>query len=309
MRGMFTTIVDFLYALSYHISILRSADIAVEDFVARHLHGGARYKEPKRLNRHEFQMFSQSGADGIIAEIFRRVGQSNSTFAEFGVGNGLENNTTALLLQGWSGTWIEASKRRNREIGRALKPLIDVGKLDVLERFVTRENIVDHFDSRNIPLDLDLLSIDIDGNDYWVFEAIDVISPRIVVVEYNGIFGTDRPVSIPYQADFDMMRAHHSGLYFGASLPAMISLAERKGYDFVGTTSAGADAFFVRRDVAVDLPPLQTPALTEPRFRRARDEHGNLTYLAGVAAQRAQLRGLVVVDVVTGEQVDVVSLT
>ena len=116
MRRVLRIFVDFIYALSYHINLLRISDIAIEDYIARHLHGAPRYKEPKRLGAHEFQMFSQSGADGIIAEIFRRISRTNSIFVEFGVGNGLENNTTALLLQGWSGVWIEASKKKNKEI-------------------------------------------------------------------------------------------------------------------------------------------------------------------------------------------------
>ena len=252
MRGMFTTIVDFLYALSYHISIMISADIAIENYIAWHLHGDARYKEPKRLNRHEFQMFSQSGADGIIAEIFRRVGQSNSTFVEFGVGNGMENNTTALLLQGWSGTWIEASKRRNREIGRALKPLIDAGKLGVLERFVTRENILDHFDGRDIPLDLDLLSIDIDGNDYWVWEALLAkYRPRVVVIEYNAMLGP----SASWVMEYDPAHTRESIIvtsYYGASLKALELLGRSRGYNLVVCDFLGVNAFFVRDDLVKD---------------------------------------------------------
>lgn len=261
-----------------------------------------------RLADAEFRVFSQWGHDGIIQYLLAHVAIDDDTFVEFGVEDYRESNTRFLLVHdNWKGLILDA--------GRDHLDFIETSGLrwrhsiDAVSAFVTRDNINALLADARVTGDIGLLSIDLDGNDYWVFEAIDVISPRIVVIEYNGIFGTDRPVSIPYQADFDMMRAHHSGLYFGASLPAMISLAERKGYDFVGTTSAGADAFFVRRDVAVDLPPLQTPALTEPRFRRARDEHGNLTYLAGLAAQRAQLRGLAVVDVVTGETLDAASLT
>src|SRR3954447_24992210 len=122
MHQVFKRFLDFLYALSYHINLLRASDIMIEDYIGCYLHGAPRYKEPKRLGVHEFQMFSQSGADGIIAEIFRRISRTNSIFVEFGAGNGLENNTTALLLQGWSGVWIEASKKNVKQIRKELKP-------------------------------------------------------------------------------------------------------------------------------------------------------------------------------------------
>src|SRR4051794_32999027 len=193
-RGAFNMFINILHGISYHISLLRIADIAIEDYKARHLYGAPRYNEPNRLGVHEFQMFSQTGADGIIAEIFHRISRTNSTFIEFGVGNGLENNTTALLLQGWSGVWIEASRRSNRAIQQNLKPLLDEQKLMLLPRFVTKENIVDLLDGCGVPLDLDLVSIDIDGNDYWVWEALlSRYSPRVVVIEYNALLGPSVP--------------------------------------------------------------------------------------------------------------------
>src|SRR4051794_40434243 len=193
-RGAFNRFLNVLHALSYHINLLRICDIAIEDYIARYLYGAPRYNEPKRLGVHEFQMFSQTGADGIIAEIFHRIGRTNSIFVEFGVGNGLENNTAALLLQGWSGVWIEASRRSNRAIQQNLKPLLDEQKLMLLPRFVTKENIVDLLDGCGVPLDLDLVSIDIDGNDYWVWEALlSRYSPRVVVIEYNALLGPSVP--------------------------------------------------------------------------------------------------------------------
>lgn len=256
----------------------------------------------------EFQVFSQWGHDGIIQFLVAHVPIADSTFVEFGVEDYRESNTRFLLVHdNWKGLIIDAGEEHVRFLESS--GLRWRHSIDAVSAFVTRDNINGLLSAAGVSGDIGLLSIDMDGMDYWVFEAIDVISPRIVVVEYNGIFGTGRPVSVPYQADFDMMAAHHSGLYFGASLPAMISLAEHKGYHFVGTNSAGGDAFFVRQDLAKYLPPLGAPELKEPRFRRARDESGNLTYLAGVAAQRALLRGLVVIDVVTGEEIDVAALS
>src|SRR3954454_4493931 len=161
MLQVFKRFINFLYALSYHINLLRASDIMIEDYVARHLRGVPRYKEPKRLGVHEFQMFSQSGADGIVAEIFRRIGRTNSVFVEFGVGNGLENNTAEPLLQCWSGIWIESSKRNIRQIRKELRPLIDGRKLTVLAQLVTKDNIVAHLKNCGLPHDLDLVSIEL----------------------------------------------------------------------------------------------------------------------------------------------------
>jgi hypothetical protein len=251
-RGLFNKSLGLLHALSYHISLLRIADIAIEDHLARQLYGGPRYKEPKRLGVHEFQMFSQTGADGIIAEIFRRIGRTNSIFVEFGVGNGLENNTTALLLQGWSGVWIEASERSNKEIQKNLKPLIDDQKLSVVAQFITRENIVGLFEDCGVPNELDLVSIDIDGNDYWVWEALlSRYSPRVVVIEYNALLGP----SAPWVVEYNPANARESAVAtsdFGGSLKAMELLGRRNGYSLVGCDFMGVNAFFVRDDLLQD---------------------------------------------------------
>jgi hypothetical protein len=252
MRRALRMLVDFIYALSYHINLLRISDIAIEDYIARHLHGAPRYKEPKRLGAHEFQMFSQSGADGIIAEIFRRVSRTNSIFVEVGVGNGLENNTTALLLQGWSGVWIEASKRKYKEIQKELKPLIDERKLTILAQFVTRDNIVAHLEGCSLPRDLDLVSIDIDGNDYWVWEALlSRYTPRVVVIEYNALLGPSAPWVMEYNPAHARARVIVTS-YEGASLKAMEMLGKRKGYSLVACDFLGVNAFFVRDDLLED---------------------------------------------------------
>jgi hypothetical protein len=252
MRTLFNKFVDFLYALSYHINLLRISDITIEDYVARHLHGSARSREPGRLGAHEFQMFSQSGADGIIAEIFRRIGRTNGVFVEFGVGNGLENNTTALLLQGWSGVWLEASKRNNKEIQKELKPFLDERKLRVVPQFVTRENIVTYFDASAVPRDLDLVSIDIDGNDYWVCEAmLTRYQPRLIVIEYNALLGP----SVPWVMEYNPSHARESVVvtsYYGASLKALEMLGTKTGYSLVGCDFLGMNAFFVRNDLVLD---------------------------------------------------------
>jgi hypothetical protein len=129
--------------------------------------------------------------------------------------------------------------------------------------------------------EIGLLSVDIDGNDYWVWEAIDVVCPSVVVVEYNSRFGPEKSVTVPYDARFVRSRAHHSTIYYGASLAALCLLGKRKGYSFVGCNKGGNNAFFVRSELKpVDLPGL-TPAegFVRSQFRETRDADGALAFL------------------------------
>src|SRR2546426_1077469 len=150
-------------------------------------------------------------------------------------------------------------------------------------RFISRENINEVISSAGLAGDVGLLSIDIDGNDYWVWEAINIISPCIVICEYNSVFGSRHAISVPYDQKFHRTRAHYSNLYFGASLPALCVLAERKGYDFVGANSAGVNAFFVRKDLSHGLPKLGAEAgYVFSHIRESKDVHGNLTHVSGL---------------------------
>ncbi|CAN5416356.1 hypothetical protein BH09GEM1_BH09GEM1_35810 [soil metagenome] len=237
---------DFWRKLEYRVSVLRSADILIEDFIARHLHGNPKYEDPKRLNRFEFQIYSQTGEDGIIQEIFARIGTTNKRFVEFGVGNGLQNNTVALLLYGWSGAWIDGDAALVRRINESLRVPISTGLLRIKTALVMRENIESHFRDLDVPAEFDLLSIDIDGNDYWVWEAINQHRPRVVVVEYNAQFGPSLAWVQKYNASHQWSGSNH----FGASLKALEVLATKKGYRLVACNFLGNNAFFVRSDLA-----------------------------------------------------------
>src|SRR5207247_4732381 len=129
--------------------------------------------------------------------------------------------------------------------------------IDARSAFVTRDNINAKIVAAGRSGDMGLLSVDIDGNDYWVLEAIEVVSPRILIVEYNSTFRPDAAVTIPYDPAFDRTRARPSNLYWGASLAAVAMAADQKGLLLVGSNSAGNNAFFVRRDLLGDLRPLQ----------------------------------------------------
>jgi hypothetical protein len=245
----------------------------------------------------EFRVYSQWGEDGILHHLLRHIKVSRNIFVEFGVENYTESNTRFLLMNNnWSGLVIDGSSSH-----------IDFIKNDDIywrynlkaeHAFITRENINDLIRRNGISGDIGLLSIDIDGNDYWVWEAIDVILPSVVVVEYNSRFGPNRAVTVPYDAGFLRVGAHHTGLYFGASLAALCLLGKRKGYSFVGCNTAGNDAFFVRTELKpFDLPEL-TPAegFVAAQFRQARDAHGGLVFLTA-AEEAAILQKLPVVEI------------
>ena len=239
------------------------ADIAVRRFWADEL-AKPRYADPKRLLRYGFRTFSQTDEDGIIQEIFRRIGTTNKTFVEFGVETASECNTVKLLVEGWRGLWIEASSAYVVEIGRNFGSFVSDGRLAVLQSFVTAENINQLLANGNSAGEIDLLSIDIDNNDYWVWKAISGIMPRVVVIEYNADLRPPLSLVVPY----DPARRWDGSNYFGASLEALVGLGKSKGYRIVGCNFSGVNAFFVREDVCGDH--FLEPATAEEHFEPQR---------------------------------------
>ena len=243
--------------------------------------------EVRELRDAEFKVFSQFGDDGIVEFLVTRVGvpRHAERFVELGVEDYREANTRFLLQnRNWSGLIVDSGDAHVRALDQS--SLLWRHDLHPVTAFVDRENVNELLRRHHFDRDLGLLSIDVDGADYWIWEAV-TAEPAIVVVEYNSLFGPDRAVTIPYDARFDRTRAHHSNLYFGASLGALARLAEAKGYRLVGSNSAGNNAYFVRADVTEAPPaPSVAEAYVESRYRESRDEAGNLTYLSG--ADRVQ---------------------
>ena len=216
--------------------------------VAQKLLSQPRYQDPKRLNRHEARMYSQAGEDGMIAEIFRRIGVTNKVFVEFGSGDGHENNTVFLLCHDWTGLWIDADRKAVNTVRKNFAADIQSRRLIILEAIVAAENIENLLARANVPLEFDLLSIDIDRNDYWVWRKIERYRPRTVVVEYNEKF----PPGIEWVIEYDANAFWDGTDQFGASLTAFEILGRRKGYVLVGCTLGGVNAFFVRQDLIGD---------------------------------------------------------
>jgi hypothetical protein len=216
----------------------------------RGLRDGLKAAMPDNPAAHGFKVYSQFDEDGIIEEIFRRIGDGR-TFVEIGCGNGLENNTHYLLLKGWSGTWVDGSEQNIAEIRQHLPAN---KRLKIVGQIVDRENVRDL-----VPRELDLLSLDIDGNDLEVLTSImTVSSPKVICVEYNGKFPPPTSVSIRYDPSHTW--AHDD--YYGASLQAFVDLLE--GYKLVACGLSGANAFFVRKDVAGKFSDYPVGALYQP---------------------------------------------
>jgi hypothetical protein len=188
------------------------------------------------------------GEDGIVQEIFRRIGTTNRFFVEFGVEAGLENNTAYLLLQGWSGLWIEPVREATDAIERGYSGPISAGRLKLLNHLVTADNVEALFARAAVPEEPDLLGIDIDGNDYHVWRAVERYRPRVVVIEYNATF----PPPVEWVMPYEPNHRWNGTIKFGASLQSLGHLGEAKGYLLVGCNLGGSNAFFVRKDVATD---------------------------------------------------------
>jgi hypothetical protein len=255
-----------------------------------------------RLADAEFKVFSQFGEDGILQHLVREtgIGPEEQSFVEFGVQDYLESNTRFLLMNdNWRGLILDGS-RENMDLVRR-SDLHWRHDLTAVDAWIDRDNIDGLLASAGFQGRIGILSVDIDGNDYWVWERIASVDPVIVVVEYNSVFGAEHAVSVPYDPAFMREKASPSRLYFGASLPALESLGARKGYALVGSNRAGNNLFFVRRDRLGRLSALSAAeAYVESRFREARDASGRMSFLGG-ARRREPILDLPLVLVPSGD--------
>ena len=225
----------------------------------------------------------------------------HKTFVEFGVANYRESNTRFLMMNNnWSGLVMDGSRSNVEQIINS--EYFWMFALSAKAVFIDADNINEILSSSGLDKEVGILHIDLDGNDYWIWKEIDVISPVVVILEYNSIFGIERAVSIPYEKNFSRTMAHSSNLYYGASLPALYALSVQKGYAFIGCNSAGNNAYFVRRDKLNEtirettLESGYVPSL----FRESRAPDGRLTHLGGLD-RIALIRGLPVYNTETNQ--------
>jgi hypothetical protein len=202
---------------------------------------------PYDLLSQRFPYRSQNEEDGLLLALFKRIGMTDRRCVE--IGCGLNGGNSGFLVQecGWSGLMVDADRRKIATI----KTRFSGHLLTAVKHRVTREDVNALLANYGFTGELDLLSLDIDGNDYWVWEALTACSPRVVALEYNWLFGPDKAVTIPYDPDFRLSEAA-TRAYRGASLAALAHLSERKGYRLVA--SERVNAVFVRNDVAPFIP-------------------------------------------------------
>jgi hypothetical protein len=219
----------------------------------------ARAKESGRLLRFTRKVFSQGMEDGVLEEIFRRIGVKSRAAIEIGCSNGLENNTMYLVFQGWQALWIDANSQHIAAAQQSHRAWLATGQLKLKCALITQQNVAGEIGEFAAArgADLDLLTVDIDSYDFWVLKAaLNVCNPRVIVVEYNGHFAPPLAITVPNGAKL-------GGSFYGASLAAFVKLLDSK-YALVGCTANGVNAFFVRRDL--DLSSFSAPFTSENHF-------------------------------------------
>jgi hypothetical protein len=256
----------------------------------------------------EFQVFSQFGDDGIIQYLIHNVEITSRRFIEFGVESYRESNTRFLLVHdNWEGLVIDGSDE-NMSILKSTD-MYWRHTLEAVSAFIDRDNINEIFRKAGFLGDIGILSIDVDGNDYWILENIDTVSPTILICEYNSTFGAHRAVSVPYDPTFERNKAHFSNLYWGCSLKALEYLASKKGYTFVGSNSNGNNCYFIRNDRLGKIKPMSAESgYMKAMFRESRDESGGLTYVAP-DRRLDVIADMPLIDVTTGETIKAQDLT
>jgi hypothetical protein len=260
------------------------------------------HKTSTQLSDYEFKVFSQSGEDGIIQFLVSNLYIRNQTFIEFGTEDFRESNCRFLLAKNnWVGFVIDGSAR-NMERLRSSR-FYWRHSLQSRVAFVTRDNIAAILEESGFEKNVGILSIDIDGVDFYVLKELRDWKPSILIVEYNALFGKSRPVSVPYDPEFYRTHKHYSNLYYGASLSAYLSLLGERGYALIGANIAGNNGFFVRRELLNDR--IREISLNdgfrESGFREGRDERNALSFLMG-HARRKVIADMPLVDVVSGEE-------
>ncbi|MDC1026656.1 hypothetical protein OAR79_03125 [Candidatus Thioglobus sp.] len=257
-----------------------------------------------QINSKEYRVYSQWGDDGIIQYLVHKLNIENKKFIEFGVGNYFESNTHFLLVNNnWSGYVIDGSQKCMDIVKDS--PFFWRYDLKLKTAFINKDNINNLLSESNFS-NIGLLHIDLDGNDYWILNAIDMkkYSPDILILEYNSNFGAERQITIPYNPLFSCIDGHHSGQYFGASLAALNSIAMDKGYYFIGCNLAGNNAYFIKNKYQSVINPVSLiKGFTSAKSRDERDSDGNLLFSSRESSIEA-IRGLPVFNILTNQVED-----
>ena len=243
------------------------------------------YPEVKNLNELDFKVFSQSGEDGIIDYLLYSLDIKIPKFVEIGIGDYQESNTRFLFEKtNAKGLVIDCLKDLKNKISKNV--ILWKGDLTIVEKFVNAENINNVLKENGFNKKLDLLSLDVDGIDYWILDSLQPNISKIIVVEYNSTFGSDLEVTVPNIKNFNRTNYHYSNLCFGASLKAIIKLMKTKNYVFLGTNISKINAFFVSKEelhkIKLNLPnDKDLSEFVNSNIRESRSIDGKLSYLSG----------------------------
>lgn len=233
-------------ALMQHYMALRNAGATLPDFAST-----------------GFRAYSQNEEDGYLLYLFALLGAPSRRAVEICAGDGIECNSANLIVNHkWSGLLVDGNLA-NVERGRkfyATCPDTVFHPPTLTQAWIAAETVDALIAQHGFDGDIDLLSLDLDGVDYWVWRAITCVNPRVVVVEFNNLWGATRAVTVPYAPDFVAEFGPDGPDYCGASLPAFVKLARAKGYRLVGCNRYGFNAFFVRNDLGADLLPEIDPS-------------------------------------------------
>lgn len=243
------------------------------------------YNSINNLNEIELKVFSQNGEDGIIHFLLTMLDIKKPNFVELGIENFTECNTRLIYeTMDCNGLLIDGQINK-QELDQRFEAWR--GNIQFCKSFIDKENINEILKNYNLYTNLDLFSIDIDGNDYWIIDQLKPQISKIFIAEYNPLFGYKNKISVPYNPNFERTKEHYSNLYFGASLPAIIDLLDIKGYDFIGVNSFCNNAFFVSKEESKIFKTFNFEInnqknmkyFTDNKFLESRNKNGELTYM------------------------------
>lgn len=214
-----------------------------------------------RLLESGFRCFSQNDEDGVLLHIFSLAGTTNKKVVEICAGDCVECNSANLIINhSWMGLLFDGDERKIEQGKRFYSRCRDTFFYPptLVHAWVTAENVNELVSGHGFAGDIDLLSLDMDGMDFWVWKALTCIRPRVIVLEFNARWGPHASATVPYQADFRLDWDRHPWCQ-GASLTAFAKLGRERGYRLVGTHRLGVNAIFLRSDTGVDLFPEVSP--------------------------------------------------
>jgi hypothetical protein len=269
----------YVFSLTQMVNETAATSQAVQKLLVLHYQDMARRNLPlPDLQSTEFRCFSQNGEDGLLLFTFALIGTTNQMALEICAGDGTECNTANLVINhGWHGFMFDGSEeriQRGREFfGQRCQDTF-IRPPELVAAWITAENVNDLVSKAGVCGEIDLLSLDIDGMDYWVWKSLMAVSPRVVVLEFNLTWGPNLSVSVPYNPAFkiDYDKQPH---YSGASLAAFAKLGKQKGYRLVGIERLGFNAIFLRSDVGTDYFPELSPVECFTRDPILRGWHSN----------------------------------